>query len=516
MTATVRGNYTIEVDWNNDGDFGDTGEDVTSRVRKVTYERGRDRSSQLTGRFISGKLVVTLDNRSGDYSPFYASSPLYGNLVPKRKVRVRVGDGQAVPVVLDTHVEWTGFVSSIIPSPSLHGNHTAVLTAFGAFTRLDNDKMYLAMQSNILAGDAIDAILDAQGWSAGDRAIDDGGTTFTRFWVDGKRPLDALRDVEFSEGGFLGESKDGKIFYEARQHRLTGDHIVSQATFSDALGAALSYMGLVEEDAGEEIFNIFEASVQIFTVASIAVLFTLAETGAASPAIDPGQSKTFYMRYPNPDSPAQDIGVDAWTTPAATTDYLANSAANGSGSNLTSDIGVSAVKTGNEMAVTLTNNNATTKAYVTFLQGRGTAVQRADPLIIKAEDAASQTKYDHRTWPTHGPFIPTSQEALDWALFNLSIYLDPIPRLRMKFSANKDAAHMQQALLRDVSDRITVVADTRTKLGIGSDFFIEAVHHVIDEEKNHTVEWELSDATQSSDFWVIGTSPLGVSTRLAY
>ena len=41
--------YALHVDWNNDGDFGDTGEVITDRVMSVKFERGRDTTSQLTG-----------------------------------------------------------------------------------------------------------------------------------------------------------------------------------------------------------------------------------------------------------------------------------------------------------------------------------------------------------------------------------------------------------------------------------------------------------------------------------
>ena len=69
---------------------------------------------------------------------------------------------------------------------------------------------------------------------------------------------------------------------------------------------------------------------------------------------------------------------------------------------------------------------------------------------------------------------------------------------------------------RDISERVTVVADNTADLSINRDFFIEAVRHQISANRLHQVTYLLSDAVQFSDFWVLNTSALGTSTRLAY
>ena len=81
------GTYVLAIDWNNDDDFSDTGEDVTARTLKCEWKRGNDYASQLTGKAVAGSLIAELNNESGDYSTFNTSSPLTGNLVPGRKVK---------------------------------------------------------------------------------------------------------------------------------------------------------------------------------------------------------------------------------------------------------------------------------------------------------------------------------------------------------------------------------------------------------------------------------------------
>jgi hypothetical protein len=162
--------------------------------------------------------------------------------------------------------------------------------------------------------------------------------------------------------------------------------LTSQATYSDASGAARVYSGLIMDDPLPHIFNIFETDVQTYTTASVAVLWTLSETGASSPAIAPGVARTYIARYPTSASANNARGVALWTTTAATTDMLGNTAADGSGTNVTASIGISVSKSSETMEITLTNNTSAT-AYITKLQARGTAITADDPASIKQEDA---------------------------------------------------------------------------------------------------------------------------------
>ena len=257
----------------------------------------------------------------------------------------------------------------------------------------------------------------------------------------------ALQEVESTEGGFLREGKDGKIIFDNRHHRLAGVGLTSQATYSDASGAARVYSALTQDSPLPSIFNIFSADVQGYTVASLATLWTLSESGSSSPAISPGEARTWIARYPTSASANSARGVEAWTTTASTTDALLNSSADGSGTNITSDLGIAVSKSSETMSITLTNNNASTVGYVTKLQARGTAVTADDPVAIEATDATSQTAFGKRTWPSKTPYIPTTDEAIDWANFNLSIYKDPTAMLRMTYFANRDTNALNLSLI---------------------------------------------------------------------
>jgi len=509
----VVASYKLQVDWNNDGDWGDTGEEIDmGRVRGITCSFGRDRASQLTGRSKAGRLRAILDNRSGDYNQFNGDSPIYGNILPGRPVRLL-----GTSTTQSDQAIWQGYLTRVTPQVFLGGDATAILEATGPLGQINLDQIEVAMVTSQRTDQVVDDILDAAGFGAGSgyRTLDTGKTTISRYWKSQSYAVPALQEVESTEGGFIREGKNGKIVFDNRHHRLAGVGLTSQATYSDASGAARVYSGLIMDDPLPHIFNQFATEVQGFTTASVAVLWTLSESGASSPSIAPGVARTWIARYPTTASANNAEGVNAWTTTAATTDMLANSAADGSGDNLTASVAIAVSKSSETMDITLTNNTSAT-AYITKLQARGTAITADDPASIKQEDATSQTAFGKRTWPSKTKFIPDTDEALDWADFNLNIYKDPTAVLRMSYFANRDTNAINEMLDRDISERVTVVANNTADLSIDRDFFIEAVRHQISANRLHKVTYLLSDAVQFSDFWVLNTSALGTSTRLAY
>ena len=72
--------YKLEVDWDNDGSYGNAQSDVWPKVMEGTFrcQRGRNFASQRTGRSVAGSLEVQLDNRDGLFDPDNTMSVLTG------------------------------------------------------------------------------------------------------------------------------------------------------------------------------------------------------------------------------------------------------------------------------------------------------------------------------------------------------------------------------------------------------------------------------------------------------
>ena len=516
------GSYTLLVDWNNDGDFTDSNDDITGDTLSLSWSRGRDYASALQGRSVAGKLSAVLINTAGKYSPSNTSSALTGDIVPGRSIQLQAGSGSfpyTFPVAFNDGVRWQGKLDRIKPAPASRGRKTATLTAFGTLGYLNQFETQLASQTNRRTDQAVGDILDDVGWDAADdRDLDTGLTTISRFWMSRKKAIDALRLVEEAEAGFVKESKSGQIAFENRHHRITqAASTTSQATFSDADGATHTFEQISQTDPLSTIINHVEATARTFDTASVAVLWTHPETGSASPTLAPGESKVFVAEFPNPDSANNAMEVNAWTTPAATTDVLANSASGGGGTNLTGDLTIAASKTAERMEITLTNSATGSDAFITKLQARGTAVSTKNPCIVRAIDTTSQSSYGERKYVAKTKFIPTTSEAQDWCDYQMAIYGSPIEILAMTIPASAQG-NIGQSLTRDLSDRITVTASNDSKLGISADFFIESEKHQVSAGgKEHSTVWRLSPATGGySQFWVLGVGVFGSDTVPAF
>jgi hypothetical protein len=80
--------FTVSVDWNRNGTFTDTGDDVTDRrPGRAPRSYGRDQATALSP-VVAGRGSFTLDNSSRDYSPRNTSS-LFGLVKPSRPVLIQ-------------------------------------------------------------------------------------------------------------------------------------------------------------------------------------------------------------------------------------------------------------------------------------------------------------------------------------------------------------------------------------------------------------------------------------------
>lgn len=497
MSATAT--YVLEIDWNNDGDFGDANENVTSDVYSVETIRGRDYASQLTGRAMPGQLVAGLKNLDGTYSSFNASSPIYGNIVPGRKIRLRTTSPSAATL-------WTGYLQNILPAGSLHGAPYVTLKAVGAIGKMSQKNVSPAKKDNQATGSIIGTILDSAGWGS-ERSIDAGQTTVGKWFVNRLKAINAVRDIENTELGFFYESAAGDLVFEDRHHRLKEPHLTSQQTYSDVSG--MGYATLEQNDPLREIYNEAIAMVKAYETAGASeVLWTLQET----PTVSPGATVIYWAEYPNVEKDV-DTGafVDSWDTPVVGTDITQTGVDNG-------DIGLSVSKFANSMKIQITNNNVLATATLTLVRAKGTKVTKKYPARIAQEDSASQTAYGKRTFRLPSKWLQSTIVAQDYVNYLIGRYKNPVPLLTMSFVANRDSTAMTEALTRDISDRITVVATgSKTKLGINTDFFIETIQHRIREGgKLHEVVFNLSESAGDSGWWVLGISKLGTETKLAY
>jgi hypothetical protein len=501
----------VLVDWDNDGKYDGTYDNISADVTKGGIRGGRDVANALTGKVKAARCVLTVANDDDRYSPFNTSSVLTGNLAPKRAVKVR----SEAPVVRDL---FTGHIERIEPNVSNSGVKIARITCLGVFGQLTQNEVNIGYQASIGSGDAVDGILDAAGWPTADRAVDAGETTFENWDVDAIQTMEALRRAEESEPGLLVESKDGKVAFEGREHRQKLPHIVAQSEYSDDPTAkgVLRYEGIRELDPLRFIFNDFKATVHKKATNAGVTLWTHPEanTTGDAPVIEPGETVTYWAKYPNLASRTDGSGVSVWDALVATTDYTLNSTSDGTGADHTGDVTIVETDFSKSKKIEI-SNDAAVNIYLTKLKNDGTEVYELDPVTMQSEDTDSQTLYGRRSFARSDKavWIPDTVAAQEWCDYMLSLYKDPSPMLGITVTGQKSLYHAIDILTRTVSDRIGIEADGSAGLGVNEDFFVESWSYDITPMRV-VANFSLSSAAAFSAYWTLGYSLLGTETRL--
>lgn len=324
--------------------------------------------------------------------------------------------------------------------------------------------------------------------------------------------LEALADVVRSEVGYLYVKGDttqgGTLRFESRHTRPT--YGAAAATFTNTM------FELSAARRRDDIVNRVYAVVhprKVGTGAST-VLFELTPT-ETSPEVAPGETVTLVGLMREATGRFVRIGGKDLVTPAASTDYVANSAPDGSGTNLTTQVSVSVTAQANTVVFTLTNNASVT-AYFTTLQVRGNPIQDTYEVMALAEDTASMTAYGEITEVYDMPYEDDTALGKGVADWIANLYADPRYTISsMSIQANKSTALMTQALAREPGDKITV---TESLTGVSASYFINGVRLEIAAGGIVTCSWTLAPADQQN-FWLLevsGASELGTTTVLGF
>jgi hypothetical protein len=194
--------------------------DVSEFVRNVSVRRGKSR--QLD-RFTAGVASVEFNNNSRAFDPENVSSPFFGQIIPKRTIKVETG-GSAV---------FYGVVDDWNLSYDLSGLSTTDADCVDGFTLLAQRALSAHTATSELSGARINAVLDRSevNWPASLRDIDTGSQTLQADVVaDGTNVLEYLQLVTDTEPGSIFIGSDGFIVF---RDRSVAPVSAGQVTFSD-------------------------------------------------------------------------------------------------------------------------------------------------------------------------------------------------------------------------------------------------------------------------------------------
>lgn len=188
--------------------------DVTSRVRNFAVARGR---SSLFNQFPAGQASIEFNNHDRAFDPLYTASPYYGNILPRREIRITSGG----------IVQFTGWVEDWDLTYTPDGNSVVVATANDAISILAGNTLSAGTPTAQLTGSRVDYVLDAINWSTEQRAIDAGRATLGTQPIEAnENALNYLQKVASSDPGLLFISKNGSVTFDDRSTTPTSDSLV--------------------------------------------------------------------------------------------------------------------------------------------------------------------------------------------------------------------------------------------------------------------------------------------------
>ena len=482
--------YRLRVDWEGDGLFAHTESDVWKNAISVSTSVGRDYGSQIYGRSIAGQLTVQLHDNTGLYSRFNSNSSLFGLALPMRKVQFTM----QIPGESEIDI-WGGYLDYIRPQPQRGGYSIIELRALGILSLLAENIVSVAVQADIKPKDAIDLVLDAAGLSASDRDIDTGAATIPLWWTPFQSALEALREIEHTEPGFIRELPDGRIRFEDRYHRAQGQGRISQATFADITGTNyLPYRGISSEDPIKDVANIIKIPIRDYTDGTEAVLW---QSGDVPRAIPPNPRPADATPIRDSGTPNIDGVAIEWTTLVGGTDYIANSARDGSGTDMTSSLTLTVEYFALSLDIDLIENTSSQTIYLTKLQARGKVVTDEGDSEEFHYSEDSIANYGRRTYRFPAGFITDRQEAQGFIAVLLAQTAEAHPKVSLEVNANLSDGLLEKVLELEVSDRVTVIATDVSHLGLDQDMYIETINHDITAPGIHRTRYVLSSALAS-------------------
>ena len=186
---------------------GEVWKDVSSSLIQANIGRGKTRRLD---RFNPGRLSVTLNNEDRRFDPNYTGSDLYGDIIPRRDVRVTV----------DGIIQYYGTIHDYNFDYDPDARSKAQLLATDDLSLLARQQLTAGTAVEELSGARVTSVLDmaSVAWDEDRRSIDVGNSTLGAEVFDGEEnALDYLNKIAVSEQGNLFVSKSGDLIFSDRE-----------------------------------------------------------------------------------------------------------------------------------------------------------------------------------------------------------------------------------------------------------------------------------------------------------
>jgi hypothetical protein len=368
-------------------------EDVSDRTVAFSWEREEDHPSSLS----LAMADLTLNNYDGLYDPD-GTSRLSEFMLPFRPVRLQAGfDGSVVPV----------FIGLSEKMPVVDDNSKTVSFHCIDFlsSLLSNNLDETVLYTNMRTDEIIGALLEANDLLPEQYVFDVGLVTIPFFYAEkGAKLFGKIRPLVEAEMGRLYMDELGMIRFKNRNNVdndvkfsfNTTEHII-QATKRREI----------------DMINVVEVRSNVRAVQPNQKIWESVETTE----IGAGQLLTVWADFNDPVT-----SVDAPAAGGATSFWLANSASDGSGSDVSSSLSLTVDDLFSTSYKMVFRNTSASTVYLTSVVLFGTPALVIKEIYVRETDAPSVEKYGEQIYSVENDYYTSEDDAQTYALNILAEY----------------------------------------------------------------------------------------------
>lgn len=206
------GGFVLDTDKLDTGVLGYVSTEITQYVKSIKIKRGR---STTQDKFTASQATIVLDNRSRIFDPLYTSSPLYGGIVPRRRINIYMEYRKTVMGVpqANPRLMFVGVIDDWSFSYDVSGESLATVSCSDGFNILANQTLTLSSPAAELSSARISRVLTNSqvNWTGGfyqsGAALTCGTASYTG------DALSYLQTVALGERGYLFIDSAGYIAF---------------------------------------------------------------------------------------------------------------------------------------------------------------------------------------------------------------------------------------------------------------------------------------------------------------
>jgi len=380
-------------------------DDETPYAMRLEYERFVE---EPLGGISLAQADVELDNTTKRFTPGY-SQTIGTAIKPNRPLKMFIGfrvkgEDKVIPIIKG--LTWQPEEDKLRRVVSIH--------AFDYIQYLNQYPLEKAIYINQRSDQIIQDILETVGFTFYQYELDEGLNTIGFAWFKkGETAGERIRRICEAEEAHFYQDENGILRFENRRHYSQSPHNTIQWTFDE--DDILEW----EEDKNVDIIN--RCIVRAKPREAQTNVVEIWRDGIVE-EIPKDATVIIWAEF---EDPCIEI-VD----PVATTDYIANTESDGSGSNETSNVSVSLTAFTQTAKLEITNN-AGIKVYMTKLRLRGKPATITSEIAHIYQDDDSIAKYETREYVIENDFIDDDRFARYLATAIVTRYKDPMKKVRI-------------------------------------------------------------------------------------